>query len=573
VVRELKGSWVTLVVAVAVGLWIPFARVEWYWVNERFSYVLRTVQWASELERGVIYPRWCPDFYGGYGSPLFFFFGPTIYAIAGLLTFLGMNVLWAIKLVVLGGSVLSGLGTYALVYGETGRRDAAALGAVGYLVAPYRIGNLYDRGDIGEFACIAVLPVVLALYRASALEALPQRALRLAAAASVAQGVMILTHPVLGLWGTVVTGLVVLGSVVRPLLMGAWRRSAALVLAVACAPALVGFYVLPAMLFRTQTQTARMVVGFYDPRHQWITMEQLFAKSTMLFPRNFMQIGPLVATAIALLVAALLVNARRARPAIGWLLLSFLLIASTLPFAGGFWAKGRLPVVEFIQFPWRLLGPAALAAAVVMGIAAAVLTERLSENARASFTFAGSAALLFVIAWPYVSTTGMREAEVPRDPVTIRTGMYSATDADEYLPLEVPRPPKAPRRELVARAKNADVVFAESEGSRHVLALKAEKPGATADLALHSFPGWKVKTESGPGEAKLGVTSRGLVSVRLPAAGEYRLKVWFGVAPAEWWGLLVTFAGVLALLPLVLYGSRYWPSELSARLAAKGARP
>lgn len=570
--RLLRDFWVILVIAVAVGLWAPLARLEWFTGHERFSYVLRTVEWASELRLGVLYPRWCPDFYGGYGSPLFFFYGPTLYAIAALLTALGLDPLWALKVVVLLGSVLSGVGTYALVRAETGRRDAAALGAIAYLAAPYRIGNLFDRGDIGEFSCIAVLPVVLALYRAAAREALPHRAYVLAACASAAHGVMILTHPVLGLWGSVVVGLVVLASLVRPLLMGAWRRAGALVLAIACAPALVGFYVLPAVAYKAQTQTARMVVGFYDPRHHWITIDQLFEKSIPLFLRNFLQIGPHVAVACGLLVGALLVNRRRSWSAVGWLGLAFLLIASMLPFAGGFWARDRIPLVEFIQFPWRLLGPAALAASVVVGIAAAALTERFDEETRSSLAIAGSAAFLIVIAWPYVSTGQMLAAEVPRDPDTIRRGMYSATDADEYLPKGVPSPPRSPWRELVIRPSGIKVESTQSEGSHHEMTLRADKRGATADLSLHAFPGWKIDTLSGPGEAKLSVNPQGLLRLELPAAGEYRLRVWFGVARAEWWGLLLTLGGCLALLPLVAYGSRFWPLEWRALLRMKGAR-
>jgi hypothetical protein len=574
-VRTVRDPWAILVVAVAVGLWAPLARLEWFNGHERFSYVLRTVEWASELRLGVIYPRWCPDFYGGYGSPLFFFYGPTLYAIAGLLTALGLDVLWALKVVVLLGSILSGVGTYALVRAETGRRDAALLAAVAYLAAPYRIGNLFDRGDIGEFSCIALLPVVLALYRAAAREALPQRAYGLAVVASVVHGVMILTHPVLGLWGSVVTGLVVLASLIRPLLMGAWRRAGALVLAVACAPALVGFYVVPAMLYKTQTQTARMVVGFYDPRHHWVTVQQLFEKSIPLFLRNFLQIGPLVAVAGVLLVAALAWRPRRALGALGWFALSLLLIASMLPIAGGFWAKDRIPLVEFIQFPWRLLGPAALASSVVVGLAVAILTERFDEETRSSIAIVGSAAFLLVIAWPFVSTGEMLAASVPRDPETIRRGMYSATDADEYLPKGVPSPPRSPRRGLVAKPSGVKVDFADSQGSYHALVLRAEKAGATADLALHSFPGWKIETKSGPAKAKLGVNSQGLVRVVLPEPGKYRLAVWFGVAPAEWLGLFVTFGGCLALLPLALYGSRFWPPDLRAlrmALSARGAR-
>src|SRR3954469_16119902 len=180
-----RDSRVMLVVAVAVGLWVPMARMEWFLGDEKESYIWRTVEWATELKAGVLYPRWCPDFYGGYGSPLFVFYGPVIYGAAGLLTATFFSAFWALKLVMLCCSLIAGLATYALVFGETRQRDAALVGAIAYLASPYRIGDLYSRGDLGEFACLAVLPLVIAVYRAAGREALPRRARHLTIVASV----------------------------------------------------------------------------------------------------------------------------------------------------------------------------------------------------------------------------------------------------------------------------------------------------------------------------------------------------------------------------------------------------
>ena len=126
--------------------------------------------------------------------------------------------------------------------------------------------NLYVRGDIGEFFCIALLPISIALYRAAAREARPGRARLLAVAAAATHGLMIMTHAVLGLWGSLVVGLIVLGSVFSLWANGVWRRAVPLVLALACAPGLAGVYVVPAMAYRSLTHTERLVSGFYRPQ-------------------------------------------------------------------------------------------------------------------------------------------------------------------------------------------------------------------------------------------------------------------------------------------------------------------
>jgi hypothetical protein len=550
-----------LVIAVAVGLWMPLARMEWFWGHERISYVLRTVEWASALKSGELYPRWCSDFYGGYGSPLFVFYGPVIYGIAGVLTATFLDPFWALKVVVLLGSLISGIGTFALVFGETRQGDAALLGSVAYLAAPYRIGNVYDRGDIGEFSCIALLPVAIALYRAFAFEPRPRPARRLLVAAAVVHALVIMTHPVLGLWGTVVIGVVVVATAIGLTRRRLTHRALLLIAAISCAPGLAAIYVIPAMAYRGATHTAAAIVGFYNPLDHWIPIKTLFLASIPLFPRNFLQIGPLVVAASVAVLVGLLVNVRRGRPlrsGIGWLVLSFALICLTLSIGSGFWAPGRIPLAAFIQFPWRLLGPAALAASVALGIGTAAIFERASDSMRGGAVMAGAAILILGLAWPFVSTNEMKIAGIPADPNSIRQGMYSATDADEYLPLTAIAPPAAPRTQLVARIDGADVQTVHSEDSHHALTVRALRGNATVLLALHGFPGWKVRSLSGPKGATLDTDPRGLVRIHLPTPGVYNLRVWFGSSPASQIGSVVSLVSALMLCLLLVHGSRFW---------------
>ena len=106
---------------VAIGLWVPLARLDWFSSHEMASYAIRTVEWAAELRAGALYPRWCPDFYAGYGSPFFVFHGPVVYGIAGLLHATLLDAFWSLKIVILLASILAGAGAYALVFGEIGR--------------------------------------------------------------------------------------------------------------------------------------------------------------------------------------------------------------------------------------------------------------------------------------------------------------------------------------------------------------------------------------------------------------------------------------------------------------------
>jgi hypothetical protein len=540
-----------LTLAVAVALWVPLAHVDWLIAREGHSYVWRTVEWATELRAGQLYPRWCPDFYGGYGSPLFLFYAPVVYGLAGVLTATFLDPFSALKVVALGFSLITAIGTYALVFGETRQRDAALLGAVAYLAAPYRIANLYERGDLGEFACIAVLPAAIALYRAAAAEARPQRARWLAAAAALVHAATIMTHAILGFWGTVLIGLVVAATSVQLFRRGLGRRVLLLGGALVLAQGLAAVYTIPAIVYKTATHTAGMVVGYYHASDNWIILGTLFEKDRY-------QIGPLLVTSLVVAAIGLLVNRRVGRRALGWAALTVLLVVATLKQASWFWEPGGIPTVEFIQFPWRLLGPAALTASVALGAGMAAVLERLPGAIRGGIAIAGATAMLLVFAWPHAVTDAAYVLGIPSDSDSIRQGMQSATDADEYLPHAVAFPPAAPRRELVAAAEGAVVDVVHSDGSHHDVAARAERDEAVLRLALYGFPGWKVETLSGPAKATLDADEHGLLRVHLPVAGAYRLRLRFGAAPGLRIGTFLSVMSLLALGLFLLRGSRLW---------------
>jgi hypothetical protein len=545
-----------------------FTHVEWIYSHDLSGYILRTVEWAEELRAGHLYPRWAPDLYGGYGEPIFVFYAPTVYAVAGLLSATFLDPFSSLKLIILVSSLLSGVSVYWLIFGETRDRDAALLGAAAFLAAPYRLGDLYARGDVSELSCLAILPTAIALYFASAREARPFRARALAAAAAATHGLMIVTHTVLGLWGSLVVGLVVLARIIVLSRRGLWRRARPLILALACAPGLAGAYVVPALAYRDVSHAFGMVLGLYKPQNQWIGLNVLFDSQSALFGKNFMQIGPIVVVAAVVTALAAGLNFKRTRPALGWLALSLALIGLTLPNANAFWQPGRIPLSQFIQFPWRLLGPAALSASVALGIGMAAATTRLSEQTRQGIAISSAAALLLLIAWPIVSAKEMRKADILTDPDSIRAAVESATSADEFLPLAVKARPSTPRRGLVAGAENANVEFSLSDGSRHALAVVATKPGAVVQLALYGFPGWRVRTDSGPALATLNTDAEGLLFVRLPSSGKYQLEVWYGTPIAVPIGWLVTGLSVLVLCGMLLRGSSWWP----IRFPVVGAR-
>ena len=86
-------------------------------------------------------------------------------------------------------------------------------------------------------------------------------------------------------------------------------------------------------------------------------------------------------------------------------------------------------------------------------------------------------------------------------------------------------------------------------------------------LALHGFPSWIVDTVSGPAKATLDRDPAGMLQIHLPAPGDYRLRLHFGVSATF---RLATFLSASSLLLLGLFlfrRSRFWRWPFAARVA------
>ena len=72
-------------------------------------HVFRAAEYGEVLRAGVFYPRWAPDFYYGYGYPIFNYYAPLTYALANLFA-IPVGIVAGVKGVILTAYLLAALG-------------------------------------------------------------------------------------------------------------------------------------------------------------------------------------------------------------------------------------------------------------------------------------------------------------------------------------------------------------------------------------------------------------------------------------------------------------------------------
>lgn len=533
-------SGLAIATLVAVAQCLPLWDAYWFDSHEYWAYVLRVVEFEAALRQGDFYPRWASDFYGGYGSPFFVFYAPLVFAGASVCSALLGSAVLGLKVWIVLASIATGIGAYLAVKAETQRPDAALLASLVYLAAPYRLSNLYVRGDLAEYTALAILPWACWAYREVARALTPEVAARRGVLAVALHAALLLTHAITGLWGTFL--LIVLGAATTYQL---WQRRAHRHIwlhwvSFALALALAAVYIGPALLQKSYVHIAIATKGYYQPINQLLPLAALTKG----------QFGVLPSVGVALLLSLAALGLRRGFVApLLWALAAATYALLSTQYAETFWSL-KLPLTSFIQFPWRLHGFAALAAAIALGLSWSALF-RASAWREPAVLLMGATALLMTAPMCKL-TRPLAQGKFPETTSEIRAGIHHTT-ADEYLPRWVPGGPGSPSRELMASTPQLTVEHSWSQGSQHELELVAREP-QTAELTLHMFPGWQVKTLKGPEPASIVRSpTTGLVSLRLPQAGSYRVQLSFGASPARAaFGFLSLFA-LLATWPLLWF--------------------
>jgi hypothetical protein len=532
----------------AAAFYLPLFGHHWFETHESIWYPVRTIEYAHIWSLGDWYPRWCPDFYGGYGSPFFNYAPPLVYMLGAVGVSAGLTAEFSLKLVILFFSALGALGVWKLVEGETGRSDAAFVAASVFVAAPYRFFDLFQRGDLSEYAAIAVLPWCLWLYRAL-LRAPDERQLACALGAALSHAVLLFSHTILGLWGTELIALALALPLLRAWRAGRRRSVSLSVLALGGAIGLSAIYTVPAFFERELVKIGISTLKAYEYRRHFIEWTSLFR------PGVFFLGWPLLAAAAAAAIACLVPATRpRLRAAAPWWGATLLLC--WLPTRGAEPIWPLFPLGPFIQFPWRLLGLAAVCGAVAVGTSWAGLIQ--SVGARGWLVvLAAAGALSSAIPEARVVQYIEKSAISPRTPRDISRFVWGANHGEGFLPREHMYVPTAPRGERYAHLLDDSVriVRAVPSGLGYALKLEAAKPGSVETQSLW-FPGWQVDRVSGPATPTLAPSAKGRVQLDLARPGSYELQVIFGNTAARTAGNLLTWLSVILLYPTMRLISR-----------------
>lgn len=516
----------------------------------------RAVDLQQAWRDGVLYPRWSANLALGYGTPLFNFAPPLLYVLTMLLNTLGLDLALAMKAVVILSVFIAAQGTYLLGRDTLGWCAGLTVAAA-YLYAPYRLRELYIQGNYAQFLALSLYPLILWCY----FKVVHAGGWRYVIGGGVTYAALFLSHNIsVMLFSPLLAAYVIFWLVLRPGRVAIRNVGISALLGLG----LSAFFWLPAFYEQRWLQISQITRGHFDFRLHFLSLREVFSPYVALDYSAVNVYLPLSLGLAAVYLGAIALFGLRAVAAsarrllvFSALVLAFLIFMMLPPSA---WLWENLPLLKLAEFPWRLLGVAAVPLSLLAGGSALVLRRVLPPWAREVAPAIPVVCLMvpsFYYLFPKQPFVDLSRAEA-RDITAyeLRTKAFGTTSAGEFLPMwtqehptyspmvadyEAGRPP-----DKLDRTSLPDGVVA-TETSRGYAWIEYVFESAlpfTVRFNTLWFPGWQVYIDGAPAR-NAPSSPKGLIEVAIPA-GRHDVKLAFGSTPVR------HLANGLSLLTLAL---------------------
>lgn len=527
---------VLLIILLTLPTLIPFFNNKFFYTQDHI-FIARLHQMSTALHMGQFPVRWAPDL--RYGEPLFNFYGPLPYYIGALIHFFGFNFIWVAKLLFILSAILSALSMYILAKELFGKK-AGLLAAILYTYAPYRAVDIYVRGALSETWAFVFLPLIfytsLKLSQKSNLKNSILLALSLAGLFLTHNVTALMFAPFLVLWWVY---LIIWANNLKviPYFAGSLLYSLSL----------SAFFLLPALWERGFIQTKYLLVGYFNFRAHFVAYKQLFSTfwgygSSLWGPVDELsfQVGVVnwLIIGISIVIGFIYRKDKKLLFLISFLLLSFLL-SIFLQHNKSAFVWEAIPLMAFIQFPWRFLAISIF----IVSLVGAAITLYLKDKFRIIY-------VILIIASIFSTISYFRPKDYVEDSFfekfLDKNLMHKGVDlTKDYLPIwveefetEVKNIPFTSRGQIDVRSFEKKGVVANSK--------IVVKEDSEIEFPLYYFPGWTAFT-NGKNISLENPSELGLIRFKLPP-GNYDLKFEFKNTPVRIIGNSLTLASILSAL-------------------------
>lgn len=483
-------------------------------------HVERILNMATMLTSGVFPVRWSYNLDNGFGIPLFNFAYPGPYYVMAIAHLAGLGVNAVYSVTTLGLYLLGGLGMYALLRKKS--EKGAAVAAILYLLTPYQFLDIFVRGALGEVAVLGLFP--WCLYMVELLE----NKKKIVWFSPIPLFFVLISHNFLGL--------VAIGLITVLTLLG-YRQKRVIFMHMILAAGLAAFFLIPMI-------GERKLLMDSPPGNQNAQFDRHYVMPRQLIWDSWGYTGSLPGddpveisyqlglANILLIVYAALYTRRQAGVYLTLIAVSVFMMT---PASSFIWEA--VPILQIIQFPWRLLAVTAILVPLVF-IHVYIQAEKESKN-RATVI----AGLCLVIAILNVYGYTRPERRLSPDEFGTLHAVYAEKTATAYRYELMPRWAAEERdKPGVLTVSSGGVAVSEASEEPYRIRFTAlSRGGGSVTVYRNYYPAWKGRVDGEP----LTLTPTPTGEIMVPVSeGTHTYEVWLGSTPLAMMGNGVTLLAI-----------------------------
>ncbi len=532
-------------------------------IEDTYTYTSWASQFAESLREGIIYPRWTPLNFWGYGSPTFILYPPLAFYLTSFFNVLAGSVITAMNITKYTALLLSGIGMFFLVR-EFYSEKSALLSAIFYIGFPFNVFGLYYYGTFASVVSLMWFsPIILFTYKY-----IDKRQYKYVLYAGLCYGGLIFTHLINAYMFTFVMSSFVLSlSIIkkRP-----WDILAIPVII------LTGSLVSAAYLFPLLFEKHFFNINAFVAAGGGFDFAQYFIYPNMtgiMPPGNFWPVYYKefeteifllsVFICIFMMRMARLKNIKTGRDtnSVNFIFIGTALGSLFLLFGLSSFIWNAIPFFKFIQFPFRWLNITFFAVAF-LSAAGFRLTEYNSGRRTERRVAIGIVVLIFLVCilydYKYIVTSPVFTPDELIPPKSVNW-------TKEHLPAGVDL-----NKISMDETKEDRITFLKGEGNVEITTWNTAKRSVKIELKEDSvirirtfyFPGWKAFIDG----KQTGINREdgtGAILVGIPR-GEHLLELKFVDSPISFYSKIVTIVTLLVVaLSILTMRLRYRGNQIN----------
>ena len=541
--KEYRGT-VALIIAIAFASSIPLF-MKGMNMGQDIEFQLARIEGISDgLRHGDFPVRMNDFFYDGYGYPVDVFYGSALLYIPAILRLIGFTVTASYKAYVFCVNCLTAAAAYYCGRNIFRNKSTAAVMTLAYMLASYRLLNIYVRSAVGEYTAMIFLPLVfLGMWKIYTSD---EYSLKNSIILATGMLGLVYSH-VLTTEHVAIIAVVVAVSLIKKTLRKNTLRTeltAVLIFIIIGAAFIVPFvdyYLNTDTIIKYTASMPKMIqADGIDIIDYFAFFKNIFGNSNEVASAR-MQLTPGMTLIAGLFAAIYLVISGKGNKRINYLtgMAIIILFMATNMFPWNIFAR-TYPgmIMAQIQFPWRYIGLVSIVLAVLLGLVIEFFEE--ASICSGKLLIAAVIGMCLVTTGSFVSKY---EEGAGQDIIYDYADLTAYPgNGSEYVLCNTP----LNYLDYALETKNADASIISESGVDMVLEVEADGDSAI-EIPRFAYPYYKASDEAGNEYTIIGGEMNKL---RILVSEPYSGKVYVRFAEPWFWRVseVLSLIGVIALI-------------------------